>query len=623
MAPPPHTHVLLDIGIHRDLIRYAVASHIARLEERGEFQVSNKELAVRVGMKESQFSHALGDAPDRFGDAHLARLDLIMTALGVEHAGGLGALAVRLRGSQDQAGPVEPHTPASRHDQLLARVSDDEDIALAQVEALVSQLRVLSDLRRPLHRQLRDRRDAVRKLVARLILIGAAPPTRRNVEALIWLGTLSGYAFDLMAGQLEKAVRTAPLGFRVWRAVTKSVLLNTAKTAHADKAALNALRACVGRLLGDAEKLRMTSLYPGRSLDLELAIAVPADWSAPAGPQDENGDWVGRMLLTRAQNRDATLRERGTAAHGLWQRAVAGRGWDRAVVGRHLEALIGDFEDARDRPDIAAGLRWTAATLRVVMERDEGVCNDWPHTDEPWFHAVMDAAARLGADPSIPDHVRPGTRKLFEHALLQNAGVSRRQAIDTIVAAGWAEQVATALIEILAREEVESWLRIRALFALGFLQCRSEQVEDALVEACLVAHDKLTGQKHPGDHPATVTELHAALFSVGDCFGARGAEAQARAVRKRLKDVLEQLAGNGSTNTPQAWPVARATAYLLTVTAQDREDDRPDLAEELLTVLTRHRDEVTRKLSAWALDFRFDDDEKHTVRPLIAAAGGS
>lgn len=110
---------------------------------------------------------------------------------------------------------------------------------------------------------------------------------------------------------------------------------------------------------------------------------------------------------------------------------------------------------------------------------------------------------------------------------------------------------------------------------------------------------------------------------MGDCFGARGAEAQARAVRNRLKDVLEQLAGNGSTNTPQAWPIARATAYLLTVTAQDREDDRPDLAEELLTVLTRHRDEVTRKLSVWALYFRFDDDEKHTVRPLIAAAGGS
>ncbi|MFE9672957.1 hypothetical protein ACFYO5_02345 [Streptomyces sp. NPDC006259] len=501
-------------------------------------------------------------------------------------------------------------------------MSDDEDIVLAQVEALVSQLRVLADLRRPMHRQLRDRRDTVRKLVARLILIGAAPPTRRNVEALIWLGTLSGYAFDLMAGQLEQTVRTAPLGFRVWRAVTKSVLLNTAKSAHADKVALNALRACVRRLLGDAEKLRLTSLYPGRSLDLELAIAVPADWSAPTGPQDEDGDWVGRMLLTRARNRDATLRERGTAAHGLWQRAVAGRGWGPAVVRKHLEALIGDFEEARDRPDIALGLRWTAATLRVVMEQGKEVCNDWPDTDKPWFRTVMAAAERLGADPSIPDHVRPATRTLFEHALLQNAGVPRRQAIDTIVAAGWAEQVATALIEVLAQERDESWLRIRALFALGFLQCRSEHVEDALVEATVLAHGKLFGHP-PGEHQATVTELHAALFSVGDCFGARGAEAQARAVRKRLKGVLTELATHGGTHTRQAWPVARATAYLLTVTAQDREDDEPDLAEGLLTALTLHRDEVTGKLSAWALDFRFGDDAKHTVRPLIAAAGRS
>ncbi|MET9500346.1 hypothetical protein ABZY42_01165 [Streptomyces sp. NPDC006622] len=100
-----------------------------------------------------------------------------------------------------------------------------------------------------------------------------------------------------------------------------------------------------------------------------------------------------------------------------------------------------------------------------------------------------------------------------------------------------------------------------------------------------------------------------------------GAEAQA--VRKRLKGVLTELAAHGGTHTRQAWPVARATACLLPVTAQDREDDEPDLAEGLLTTLTPHRDEVTGKLSAWALDFRFGGDAEHTVRPLIAAAGRS
>ena len=34
-------------------------------------------------------------------------------------------------------------------------------------------------------------------------------------------------------------------------------------------------------------------------------------------------DWVSQALLARARNNEATIRERGTAAMGLWQRALA------------------------------------------------------------------------------------------------------------------------------------------------------------------------------------------------------------------------------------------------------------------------------------------------------------
>lgn len=615
MASPPHKHLLSDISNSRDLIRYAVASHLGRLEERGELKVKKESIAAVIGMSGQGLSHALGSGTERFSDAQLRRFDLAMTVLGLEHAGGLSALAVRLRGAQDQTNLVDAHTPASTHRELLGRLAGDEDTVLLQADALTAQLRVASDLHKPVHRQ---RREAIEQLVSRLILIGAAPPTQRNVEALIWLGTLSGHAFDLMAEQLEQTVRTAPLGFRVWRAVTKSVLLNTAKSAHADKAAINALRDCVQRLLEDAETLRLNSLYPGRSLDLELALAVPGEWTAPAGPQDTEYDWVGQVLLRRARNPEATLRERGTAAHGLWQRAVLGRGRSRDAARQQLDALIEEYGKSDDRRDIATGLRWTAATLRAVIDRGVEVCNEWPENEEPWFHRVMAAAARLEANVTIPEHVRPATRKLFEHALLQNAGVSRRQAIDTLVAAGWAEQIANALIDVLAQED-ESWLRIRALFALGFLQCRSMKVEHALVSACVRADGNLSECERPSENQAVVTELHAALFSVGDCFGARGAERQARAVRERLRPVLENLVSTGRLAARETWPVARAVAYLLTVSAQSRRGGQDDLAQVLLRELADHPDDVTRKLSEWALSFRFDD-RRGVVRPLLAAA---
>ena len=69
-------------------------------------------------------------------------------------------------------------------------------------------------------------------------------------------------------------------------------------------------------------------MYAGRSLDLELAISVPAEWSPP------DDDWVGETPLERAWNNNATIRERGTAAMGLWQRAMTCGPADRPRSGR-------------------------------------------------------------------------------------------------------------------------------------------------------------------------------------------------------------------------------------------------------------------------------------------------
>ena len=83
-----------------------------------------------------------------------------------------------------------------------------------------------------------------------------------------------------------------------------------------------------------------------------------------------------------------------------------------------------------------------AATLEHVIDRQVAVCNDWPDVDEPWLRRVHQAADELGRLP-IPEHLRTGTRNLFLNMILQNAGVYRRQAIETVVTSGMTSPVAT------------------------------------------------------------------------------------------------------------------------------------------------------------------------------------
>jgi hypothetical protein len=200
--------------------------------------------------------------------------------------------------------------------------------------------------------------------------------------------------------------------------------------------------------------------------------------------------------------------------------------------------------------------------------------------------------------------------------------VYRRQAIETVVTSGWNAQVARALGTLLKTEKNEAWLRVRVEFALGYLQRPDMWTETALTRSCEHAYKNLKLAERPHDERpprSHVTELHASLFAVGDCFGVAGVETRARSARDRLRPILEDLAG--MTEEPRALILrrpARAAAYLLTVTAQPRVSDKIDLAEELLEKLSHHPDPVTARLSRWALSFRFAPDG--TIRPFLAAA---
>jgi hypothetical protein len=591
-----------------ELIRYAVR---AQLDLVGKATSHNKaashnKIAKAIGMDAGNLAHALTDGT--FADAKLQKLDEMIVALapaGAKHTGGLSSLAICLRGFSDRESLAD-RVPASWAPEILQGPADDEVGVLTQASALLSAFLAAEQFDKVEHtsrtvQAVHDRYfTEIAHVVDQLIILGYAPPTPRSIEALIILGTLGGYEFDIVTEQLEYALKR-PLGFRVWRVITALVMLDR-RASHTPR-----LRQWVKKQLANAETLREKSLYPARSLDLELATRIPLDWS----PIED--DWAGAALLTRANNSQATIRERGTAAMGLWQRAVANPRQDTARVAVELAPLIAQFEGPTMREDAYPGMRWVAATLRHVIANGAGVCNTWPEVDEPWTQNLDDAVAQL--DGGIPPEILPATKTLLRHSLVQNSGIYRRQAIEALVAGGWTGPAARAHEKFLELEHTQSWLRIRALFALGFLQHRDRGVQDSLAAACHYAYANLNNKPTR----AQVAEMHSALFAVGDCFGATGVpERDMRQMRRSIQQVLDNLVMGHRTTDEEMFSLSRASAYLLTFMVLPTTSDGEDQAVVLLRELRDHPDPTTQELSRWALENRID--ETGAVRPLVHAS---
>ena len=614
--------VIEDISRADQLLSFALAGQLeqllrqrndlsqARIAEAAGLSSNSRPSAASRRNAASALSRALREGPK---PEQLQKLDKTIGALdpNLERTGGLSSLALRLSAERrsEIKGSLAAQVPPSWTGRILRDRPSGEFEVLLQASALLSAFIAadkVDDSGRSVERIRERYGKEMELLVRRLILISVASPTSTNYDAQMMLGSLASYAFELMKDQLELGVRYSPMAFRVWRAITKLVKLRE-DGEHAE------LGPWVRNLIRDSGELRKRSLYAGRALDLELAITVPASWSPPGA------DWVGDALRARARDPEATIRERGTAVMGLWQRALS-EGRDVPQTKTDLREIIGEFRNPESRPDAAAGLRWVATTLEYALDHEVPVCNEWPDVDEPWFRNVQQAANELDTY-EIPGHLLTGMKSLFRHMILQNAGVHRRQAIETLVTSGWNQPIAQALSFLLKNEREEAWLRIRAEFALGFLQRPNRFVEADLTRACQEAYGNLGLDRLADDNPpprSRVTEMHASLFAVGDCFGVSGAEERARSARETLRPVLTELAGLQGDRALILRRATRAAAYLLTVTAQPRDGGEKDLSEVLLGHLSRQPDEVTARLSMWALSFRFASDG--TIRSLLEAA---
>jgi hypothetical protein len=588
------------------LIRYAVAAQLEHLPK----SVSLRKLGSVLSRDATNLNHGLSGRIN-FTSTVLKELDEAIDTATTDHdhAVGLAQFAVRMRGLQNRESlnaSIPPAWTAGERGEDGEFATDELHI-LADASTQLRHFLTAQKLGIGSERVRSDARKKITGLVDRLILIAGAPPTPRNVEAQILLGSLARFAFEITLERLEASLRGSPLGFRTWRSLTKLMLLSrNERDAFID----GGLRARLSALMSEANRMRAKSIYPGRSLDLELAISVPPGWLG--------ANFVTKMLMARAQDPGVTLRERATAAHGLWERAVEHHQQNEPHFQEQMGALLRSFKESEaDRPDIVNGLRWAVTTIEHVMHRNIPVCNDWPKVDEPWIEPITEAADLLEQD-NLPDRIRVGTRQLFLHILLQNAGVQRRKAIDTLTAGGWVEPVVRALASVLRDERTEGWIRVRGVFALGFMQHRSATSTQALITACQEAYQRVIQAPEPSK--SDINELHAAIFAIGDAFGALGGEKQARAVRDELEPVLTSLVEDGRLHQPGMHQVARAIVYTLTFTAQHRTGaEQEDLAQRLLKLLATHPDDVTARFSAWALRFRFGPEGE--IRPILFAAG--
>ncbi|MFB9359432.1 hypothetical protein [Actinoplanes nipponensis] len=584
------------------LLHYAAAAQLEHV--RSETGYTHEKVGKNLGIDKTNFARLLQNPTDDF----LHDLDeAVMTLVpALDRTGGLSALAVRLRrlGTRNA---LTARLPPRWRRRVLRRQASDELDWLSKASGLLAKLLAVPDHAK----QVCERNSAeLSDIVQRLILIGAAPPTPDNIDALIMLGSIAGTpaAFDVVGPTLEQALSTHPLGFRMWRSVTSIVRLNETE---ADAAPI--IRPWVQAQVEAAEEWRARSLFPARSLDLELAIVVPAAWS-PAGEDD----WVSQALRERSKNTEATVRERGTAAFGLWQRALRGDdAGHQAETARFLRGLIDDFKAEAEAGDVLLGLNWVATTLAQSIEGKNAVPPGWPPTEDPCLRTVRAAAAALRS-PSVPTPILEPTKRLIEHALLQNAGVYRRNAVDTLLAGGYTGPVISALNLALTNVNTQAWLKCRALFVISFLQDRERNTELILGKACKRAKKQFDASlTHGAPVPRSIaSELHDALFAVGDCFGAVGAQAQSRRLRhlldKDLDDLLlrtKDLLRRPDADTALV-RVARGAAYLVAVTAQT--GDRT--SKPMLESLADHPDSATKDLAEWALK-RFDA-RGDRVRPL-------
>lgn len=124
-----------------------------------------------------------------------------------------------------------------------------------------------------------------------------------------------------------------------------------------------------------------------------------------------------------------------------------------------------------------------------------------------------------------------------------------------------------------------------------------------LERSCAAAEKLLADSGAPAiaDRGA-ISQMHAALFAVGDCFGSVGTESIGQRVRARIDALLGRLQTLSREGGEDFFPIARAATYVLVAMPRAGDASTRSL---LLELSQSHEDEAVRRLAAWGQG-RFD-----------------
>lgn len=406
-----------------------------------------------------------------------------------------------------------------------------------RVEAVISRFRNLQN-RRELDAVIERELDGVREFRHRYVdplLRNAVAPPGRGVEAITALARMGLPALHAVTEEIHK-----PWGFRLYRILSYALHEARGGGEIDDKrsnnsvlfssAALDVIDIAVDTLV-DADRRvdqgTLVDIYPGRSLQLDLLKEVLNLRKVPKTERmiEKASPQLTAILSRRLNNERRPTRERCYAAW-LLHHLAHDPAWAQEV----------DWSEVEGASFAAPGLRWAVDHMSAYARHAR-----WGLADDPLIVRLRDliepglsaegeprvsinrkAAPSTTPGPVIDENVMLAVQNHLLQALTTPNGRWRRQVADSLRAAGVHRPVGRVLGAMLDDEGLESWVKDRVCFVIGFMQ-----PDDPATFELLLAFAQRSLSARETD---AVEAGHSALLALADMLGLAEATPDAASV---------------------------------------------------------------------------------------------
>ena len=461
-----------------------------------------------------------------------------------------------------------------------------------RAEALVSRVK---NLHRPAQvqevvLQLEGQYEFERRYIDPLIRLALTPPGK-GVEAITTLARIGLPALSTVTEHIHQ-----PWGFRLYRVLGYAVhgargggeLTDGRSTSTPTTLDLSVIRLALDVIKEADAQVRAGNaidIYPGRCLQLDLVKEISStrvrnDQRESVFMVDEEAGFIVDLLECRLEDERRPSRERCYAAW-LLHHLSTDPAWSDAGI---------SWDQIASRSFGSAGLDWAIDSMGAWGRHASwSLSNELVETLQDIIEPVIERHATPPDRPGeqatrgeVAQHVQPAVVNHLIQALVTPNGRWRRQVSDALRASAMQTAVGDALSDVLRSTKVPDWVKDRACFVLGFVQCSEPSTIAALIDF---------GSEHlDADTPDSIEAAHAAILAVADILGLSQAPPSAEPdLRARAVELF-----NAALQVPPTTAATRldlAGAYGLKLVA--------DLETTAAAVAASANDEHREILSEW------------------------